>query len=81
MVSIMKKAPKRTTVRLDEHLLRALKVKAVETDRSVSDIVDEAVRLLLAEDAEDLAAFEARKNEPSLDFDEVMKDMRRRGRL
>ena len=51
---------KRATVYFDPHLHRALRIKAAETDRSVSELVNEAIRHSLAEDAEDLAAFEAR---------------------
>lgn len=72
---------KRATVYFDQDLHRALRFKAVETERSVSDLVNEAVRLSLAEDAEDLAAFEARRHEPNLAFDDVVKDLRRRGRI
>ena len=49
---------KRTTIYFKPHLHRALRLKAAEIDRSVSDLVNEVVRLGLAEDAEDLAAFE-----------------------
>lgn len=72
---------RRATVYLDPALHRALRIKAAETDQSVSDIVNEAVRLALAEDAEDLAAFRARAKEPNLDFETVLKDLRRRGKL
>ncbi len=72
---------RRATVYLDPFLHRALRIKAAETDQSVSDIVNEAVRLTLAEDAEDLATFRARAKEPSLDFEMVLKDLRRRGKL
>ncbi len=72
---------KRTTIYLDPALHRALRLKAVETERSVSDLVNEAVRRSLAEDAEDLYAFEVREREPSLSFEEVVKDLRRRGEL
>ncbi len=72
---------RRATVYLDPALHRALRIKAAETDQSVSDIVNEAVRLTLAEDAEDLAAFRARAKEPNLDFETVLKDLRRRGKL
>ena len=72
---------RRATVYLDPALHRALRIKAAETDQSVSDIVNEAVRLTLAEDAEDLAAFRARAKEPNLDFEMVLKDLRRRGKL
>jgi plasmid stability protein len=72
---------RRATVYLDPALHRALRIKAAETDQSVSDIVNQAVRLSLAEDAEDLAAFRARAKEPNLDFETVLKDLRRRGKL
>jgi plasmid stability protein len=72
---------KRATVYFDPSLHKALRVKAAQTDRSVSDIVNAAVRQSLAEDAEDLAAFEERAEEPSLDFEAVLKDLKRRGKL
>lgn len=72
---------KRTTVYFDATLHRALRLKAVETEKSLSDLVNAAVRESLFEDAEDLEAFEARAAEPSLSFAEVLKDMRRRGDL
>ncbi len=72
---------KRATVYFDVRLHRALKVKAVETERSLSEIVNEAVRQSLSEDAEDLGAFEERAHEPSLVFEAVLKDLRRRGKL
>jgi len=68
-------------VYFDPELHRALRVKAAETDRSMSDLVNEAVQLSLAEDAEDLAAFEERQNEPSLPFEDVVKDLKRRGKI
>ena len=74
----MKTAPKRTTVYFDPCLHRALRIKAAVTDRSLSDIVNAAVRQGLAEDAEDLAAFKERAAEPNLAFEAVLKDMRRR---
>lgn len=77
----MAKPQKRATVYFDPALHRALRVKAAETDRSLSDIVNEAVRLSLLEDAEDLAAFEEREGEPSLSFEEVVKDLRRSGSI
>ena len=68
---------KRTTIYFDHHLYRALRLKAAEIDRSVSDLVNEAVRLQLAEDAGDLAAFDDRADEPNLKFEEVLKDLKR----
>ncbi len=73
--------PKRATVYFDPSLHRALRVKAVQTEQSVSELVNAAVRLSLVEDADDLAAFDARANEPNLDFEDVLKDLKRRGEL
>ncbi len=72
---------RRATVYLDPDLHRALRVKAAETDQSISDLVNDAVRQNLAEDAEDLAAYRARAKEPPLDLENVLKDLRRRGKL
>ena len=72
---------KRATIYFDADLHRAARMKAAETDRSVSDLVNAALRRSLAEDADDLAAFRARAKEPNLDFEAVVKDLRRRGKL
>ena len=72
---------KRATVYFEPALHRALRVKAAETDRSLSDLVNEAVRQSLLEDAEDLAAFEERAIEPDLSFEEVVKDLKRSGAI
>jgi len=53
---------------LEPDLHRALRLKSVETSRSVSDLLNDAIRDELAEDAEDLAAFDVRKNEPTIGF-------------
>ena len=74
-------AQKRATVYLDSDLHRALRLKAAATDRSISEIVNEAVRRSLAEDAADLVAIETRAAEPQVDFAAVVKNMKRRGRL
>jgi hypothetical protein len=76
----MKATSKRATVYLDSNLHRALMLKAAETDKSVSDLINTAVRVSLLEDAEDLAAFEKRASEPNRVFEVVLKNLRRRGR-
>jgi len=73
--------PRRATVYLDSDLHRALRMKAAETDRSLSDLVNAAVRQSLLEDAEDLTAFDERAAEPALDFAAVVKDLKTRGKL
>jgi len=77
----MKSLQKRATVYFDSQLHRVLRIKAAETDQPISKIVNDAVRLSLAEDAEDLAAFEERAREPNLSFEAVLKDLRKRGKL
>lgn len=73
--------PKRATVYFDPALHKALRVKAAETDQSISELVNDAVRQALLEDSEDLAAYRARKDEPDLPFEAVLKDLKRRGKL
>ena len=72
---------KRATVYFETDVHRALRLKAAETERSVSDLVNEAVRAQLVEDADDLAAFRRRKKEPAIAFEDFVRDMKRRGRL
>ena len=72
---------KRATVYFDPYLHRALRLKAAETDRSISELVNEAVRLSLAEDADDLAAFEERASEPEMSFEDLVKDLRNSGKI
>jgi len=77
----MKNVQKRATVYFDPDLHRALRLKAADTDRSISELVNEAVKLTLADDAEDLAAFEERAGEPNLDFETVLKDLKQRAKI
>ena len=72
---------KRATVYFDPDVHRALRLKAAASDRSVSDMVNDAVKLTLAEDAEDLEAFHRRRREPNLDFEEFVRALKRRGKL
>ena len=73
--------PKRATVYFDPGIHRALRVKAAETEQIGYELVNAALRLSLAEDSEDLAAFDARASEPSVAFADVLKDLKRRGKL
>lgn len=73
--------PRRATVYLDSDLHRALRMKAAETDQSLSDLVNSAIRQSLLEDADDLTSFDERAHEPSLDFGTVVKDLKKRGKL
>ncbi len=72
---------KRTTIYVDARLHKALRLKAAETDRSISDLVNDAIQLSLVEELEDLTAFDERSDEPNLRFKDVLKDLRRSGRI
>lgn len=77
----MATATKRATVYLDPDLHKALRLKAVETSQSVSELVNKAVREALSEDVEDLVAFEERTGEPLISYDEMIKRLKRDGRI
>ena len=72
---------KRATIYFDPDLHKALRLKSVETSRSVSDLVNEAVKEALAEDAEDLIAFDERVDEPLISYDEMVKRLKKDGRI
>jgi hypothetical protein len=74
-------AQKRATVYFDPYLHRALRLKAAATDRSISELVNDAVKATLAEDASDIEAFEIREKEPDYAFEDVVKDLKRRGKI
>ena len=72
---------KRSTVYFDPVLHRALRMKAAETSRSESEVVNDAVREDLRDDAEDLAAFEERAAEPLISYENMLKGLRADGRI
>ena len=77
----MSTTQKRATIYLDPRLHRALRLKAAQSESSISALVNEAVRLALLDDAEDIEAFSQRSSEPRLSFEGVVKDLKRRARL
>ncbi len=93
----MKANTKRTTIYLDSDLHHALRIKAaqtehsmselvqeaikLQTEHSMSELVQEAIKLSLAEDSIDLSAFNERKKEPSLPFEDVLKKLRKNGKI
>ena len=72
---------KRATVYFEPDVHRALRLKAAASDRSISDMVNDAVKIALAEDVDDLAAFVERKDDKSLSFDTFVQGLKRRGRI
>jgi post-segregation antitoxin (ccd killing protein) len=77
----MNTSTKRSTVYLDSTLHKALRIKSIETSRSMSDLINEAVRESIAEDAEDLAIFDDRADEPLISYDEMVKRLKKDGRI
>lgn len=72
---------KRATIYFDPVLHKALRMKAAETSRSITELVNQAVREALSEDAVDLAAFDDRKNDSLVSYDEMVKRLRKDGRI
>lgn len=72
---------KRSTIYFDEKLHAALRLKAAHTDRSVSDLVNDAVRAALAEDQEDLSVFADRIAEPTMSYEALLDDLKAHGKL
>jgi len=73
--------PKRATVYFEPDIHKALRLKSAVSERSISEMVNDAVRTALAEDADDLAAFDDRAEEPTVDFEDFVKKMKRSGKL
>ena len=72
---------KRATIYLDADLHKALRIKSAETEHSISELVNDAIKYSLAEDSIDLAAFEERKNEPLMAFENVLKKLKKNGKI
>lgn len=77
----MSEATKRSTIYFDPQVHAALRLKAAHSDRSISEIVNEAVRATLAEDHEDLSAFEDRVAEPTMTYEALLDDLKAHGKL
>ncbi len=77
----MSELSKRSTIYFAPEIHHALRLKAANTHQSVSEVVNEAVRLALREDQEDLAAFEDRVAEPTMSYEALLKDLKAHGKL
>ena len=77
----MKTSAKRATIYLDEDLHRALRLKAATTSKTISELVNDAVRYSMAEDEADLSAYRERVNEPSVSYEAFVRDLKKRGRI
>lgn len=77
----MIKLSKRATIYLDPDLHKILKFKAVETSRSISDLVNDAIRHELAEDQEDLEVFKKRAREKTVSYEDLLKELKADGKI
>lgn len=78
---MMSEPAKRSTIYLDPDLHRALRLKAIHTGRSMSDLVNEALRMAFREDQEDLSAFDERIKEPEITYEALLKDLKAHGKI
>jgi metal-responsive CopG/Arc/MetJ family transcriptional regulator len=77
----MKTSVKRATIYLDEELHKALRMKTAVTSKTISELVNDAVRYSLAEDEADLSAYRERINEPVVSYEQFVKELKKRGRI
>ncbi len=77
----MTELSKRSTIYFNAELHAALRIKAAHSQKSISDLVNEAVRLTLSEDQEDLATFEDRSKEGTISYETLLNDLRANGKL
>jgi hypothetical protein len=80
-VIAMSEMTKRSTICFKPDLHRALRMKAAETQRRLSDLVNDAVQMALCEDEEDLSAFYERAKEPTLTYEELLRDLKAHGKI
>ena len=77
----MGETAKRSTIYFDPGLHQALRIKAVHTHRTMSDLVNDAVRIVLREDREDLAAFDVRADETTMTYEDLLRDLKAHGKI
>ena len=77
----MSETVKRSTIYFRPELHRALRIKSAETQRSISDLVNDAVQMALREDDEDLSAFGERAGEPTITYEALLKDLKTHGKI
>lgn len=77
----MSNLSKRSTVYFDPTIHQALRIKAASSQQSLSELVDEAVRLLMKEDQEDLQAHSNRLAEPEISYEALLNDLKKHGKL
>ena len=77
----MSNLSKRSTVYFEPDIHQALKMRAASAHLSISELIEEAVRLLMREDQEDLAAIPERANEPEISYEGLLNDLKLNGKI
>ncbi len=77
----MSSLSKRSTVYFEPDVHQALRLRAASTHVSISELVDEAVRMLMSEDQQDIAAFSERINEPEISYEALLNDLKKHGKI
>ena len=77
----MSNLSKRSTVYFEPEIHQALRLKAATSDMSISELIDEAVRLMMNEDQEDLAVFSKRENEKEISYEDLLNDLKKHGKI
>lgn len=77
----MSELSKKSTVYFEPGIHQALRIKAATTHQSVSEVVNEAVRVSLQEDQEDLSAFTQRVGEATLSYEALLEDLKLNGKI
>jgi hypothetical protein len=81
VVQLMSELSKRSTIYFEPSIHQALKMRAVSTHTSLSELIDEAVRLLMSEDQEDIKAFSDRANEPEISYEDLLNNLKKHGKI
>jgi hypothetical protein len=78
---IMSNLSKRSTIYFDPAIHQALKIKSVTSSRSLSELVDEAIRQVLIEDQDDLETYAKRMEASDISYEELLKDLKQHGKI
>ncbi len=71
----------KATLYLNDRIHQALRMKSAETRQSMSDLVNDALSALLAEDLQDINDWKKRKSEKIVGYEEFLKQLQEDGTI
>jgi hypothetical protein len=77
----MSNLSKRTTIYFEPEIHQALRLKAASSNLSISELIDQAVRLSMSEDQEDLVSFSERQNDKEISYEDLLNDLKKHGKI